>query len=363
MRRNLIFSSWADSDVKDVVELMHKKRVEGAPTLQTIVGDLKNNYSAELSIQDLCKWSQNNQSILSPIIILQLKFRRQILGEKYWQAASEARFADPVKGSVVFIKDLFKLMRTKSEEVRQKRELKQRTMKAQSRNANLTGAQSNIARKQSILLSNFGLSQQPQQMARQASSKQMGLDANVNSDIKVKSKPTSSSSLLDPSPKKNAAAAVGAVVPTNIVSASWTSSKSNKNLNNSSSKKSKSTKTLTLDALAKAESKDKDDDDKGNINRDLSMATMSMSSKRPQSAKQAKKSSSKTKIEKSDSNGGPDSPGAGGGGGGKVTGSGSPVVTRPKSAAARSNSKRNLSREDSKVSIKSSNGRKSSITA
>jgi hypothetical protein len=339
--------------VKDVVELMHKKRVEGVPTLQTIVGDLKNNYSTELSIQDVCKWAQNNQSILSPIIILQLKFRRQLLGEKYWQAASEARFADPQKGSISFIKELFTLMQTKSAEVRQ-----QKTMKAQKRNANFTVAQTNIARKQSILLSTFGLNQSPPQLTRKSSSRQMGLDANVNSDIKVKSKPTSSSSLLDPSPKKNAAAANGAVVPTNIMSTSGSNNKSNKNLNynngsnNSSPKISKNSKKLILDTPKTGESKE-DEDHKGNINRDSSMATLSMSSKaRPQSAKQSKKAS-KSRSEKN-GNSSPDSPSAPIGG--------SPVVSRPKSAVAKSSSRKNLSREDSKASIKSSNGRKSSIT-
>lgn len=56
---------------------------------------LKNNFGGEISMSDFCNWILLNPSVLSPVLVLQLKLRRGIIGEGFWVTLSEERKAHP----------------------------------------------------------------------------------------------------------------------------------------------------------------------------------------------------------------------------------------------------------------------------
>lgn len=137
--------------------MMHRKKVESSSSLQSIMSDLRNNYGSELSINDICKWSSQNHTIMSPLVIMQLKFRKFLLGEKYWAKVTDDRAGDAELGSVEYIRKFFNLVRKKSEEARNLR--KEMARQASVKGQNLTESQKNIKRKQSILLGSFNMKQ------------------------------------------------------------------------------------------------------------------------------------------------------------------------------------------------------------
>eukprot|EP01033_Poteriospumella_lacustris_P016225 gene16225-11610_t len=147
------------SDIRDVLEMMHRKKVETASSLSLIMSELKNKYSAELSVQDICKWTTINSSIMSPIVIMQLKFRKQLLGEKYWSKAADVRAADKERSTVEWMRKFFEMIHKKSAEQRRLR--KEAAMSTAHKRENLSESQKNIHDKQTLLLSSFNMLQQP----------------------------------------------------------------------------------------------------------------------------------------------------------------------------------------------------------
>lgn len=148
-----------DSDIRDVLEMMHRKKVETASSLSLIMSELKNKYSAELSVQDICKWTTINSSIMSPIVIMQLKFRKQLLGEKYWSKAADVRAADKERSTVEWMRKFFEMIHKKSAEQRRLR--KEASMSKAHKRENMSESQKNIHDKQTLLLSSFNMIQQP----------------------------------------------------------------------------------------------------------------------------------------------------------------------------------------------------------
>lgn len=144
--------------MRDVMEMMHRKKVESASSLSLVMNDLRSKYSAELSVQDVCKWTTTNSSILSPIVIMQLKFRKQLLGEKYWTKATDERAADKERSTVDWMRKFFEMVRKKSAE---QRRIRKEAATAVNKRDNMTESQRNIHDKQTLLLSSFNMIQQP----------------------------------------------------------------------------------------------------------------------------------------------------------------------------------------------------------
>lgn len=126
--------------------------------MQSIFHDLRDNFTPELSIQDVIKWSSKvgNNNILTPLLLLQIKLRKFVIGEKYWLAKTAKRAADEQKSRVEYIKEFQNIIKNKLYDFKKKKEMKAAETKAQSRNR-MGRAQANIARKQSILLDVFKL--------------------------------------------------------------------------------------------------------------------------------------------------------------------------------------------------------------
>jgi hypothetical protein len=185
------------------MEMMHRKKVESSPTMVQIMNELKHNYNAEISINDFCKWTNNNSSMLSPLIVLQLKFRKQLLGESYWGHKSDLRQADSERGSIEYIRNLNEDLRKKAAEAKAKRDLEAQANQVKSRQDRMTDAQRNVARKQSVLLRAFNMVPNKRDDSRGAQVTEAQENAIVGS--KKKQKPLASP---DSSPSKNT------VVPT-----------------------------------------------------------------------------------------------------------------------------------------------------
>eukprot|EP01040_Poterioochromonas_malhamensis_P011531 gene11531-12575_t len=133
-------------DLKDTFDIVHKRKLETSSTMQSIFHDLRDNWTPELSIQDVVKWSSKvgNNNILTPVLLMQIKLRKFVMGEKYWLAKTKKRFEDPQKS------------RNKLIDFKKKKQLEKAEKKVKSRNR-MGRAEENVARKQSILLDVFKL--------------------------------------------------------------------------------------------------------------------------------------------------------------------------------------------------------------
>mmetsp|Transcript_19112 Transcript_19112/g.26115 ORF Transcript_19112/g.26115 Transcript_19112/m.26115 type:complete len:115 (+) Transcript_19112:332-676(+) len=66
------------------LEVVHKKKIGTSTSLQRMADGLKERFPFEISLINFISWCRTTPAILSPAIILQLKLRRCILGERFW---------------------------------------------------------------------------------------------------------------------------------------------------------------------------------------------------------------------------------------------------------------------------------------
>jgi len=74
----------SDETMVTALEILHKKKIGTSTTFQIMVDGLKDRFPFEISLKNFLSWCRTIPAILSPAIILQLKLRRCILGEKFW---------------------------------------------------------------------------------------------------------------------------------------------------------------------------------------------------------------------------------------------------------------------------------------
>jgi Ca2+-binding EF-hand superfamily protein len=188
------------SNIREVMELMHRKKVESASSLSVVMQELKNKYNTELSVQDVCKWANSNSSVLSPIVVMQLKFRKQLLGERYWNRATDDRSADSERSTVEWMRSFFESVRKKSAD--QRRIRKEIAASKNQKRETMSDAQKNIHDKQTLLLGSFNMLQQP---STRGDPSEIDENAQVSSSSKKKRRQPGSeggSSSTTPSPQR-----------------------------------------------------------------------------------------------------------------------------------------------------------------
>ena len=74
---------------------MHKKKVADHPSLQDLYNDLRKNVSGEMNIHEFCHWTSSHPFLTTPVVMLQLHLRSQIIGEKFWIRLSNERKKHP----------------------------------------------------------------------------------------------------------------------------------------------------------------------------------------------------------------------------------------------------------------------------
>lgn len=161
MSNSLLLCTEIVTDVRNILEVIHRKKVEKNSTLAVLFTKLKNEYPGEINLKDFCKWTAENPFIISPVLILQLHLRRQIIGEKFWAKLTEDRLEDPEMGDLGFIKRLQQNVIGKINEFKRKQEEAEREQERLRKRGRGPGADArdNISRKESKLLGFFHLRQ------------------------------------------------------------------------------------------------------------------------------------------------------------------------------------------------------------
>eukprot|EP01031_Cornospumella_fuschlensis_P024182 gene24182-29247_t len=75
------------AEVKDLFEMIHHKKVETSTMLAPLYADIKQRFPVELRMEEWRSWvyTQGGVGVIQPLLILQIKMRRLILGEGFWQ--------------------------------------------------------------------------------------------------------------------------------------------------------------------------------------------------------------------------------------------------------------------------------------
>ena len=111
------------SDAKDIIEMLHKRKVDKDPSLATLFGSLAKicpDGNIEMSV--FSKWAKANLSFSSPLMILQLHLRTNIVGTSFWARQSLRRQKDPAMAKVSFIKQLEKHVLDKNRQFKERQQ-------------------------------------------------------------------------------------------------------------------------------------------------------------------------------------------------------------------------------------------------
>ena len=144
--------------VKEIIETIHKKRIESIPALFAMFNNLKKQYPGEVSLQEFRKWTAANPSITTPILVVQIKLRRHIIGEKFWLRLTQERTDDPELGKPDFCRKLAVTLKRKNDQFKAKKEYEETTKNIRERRGKYSGSdRSGVDRKQSMLMKEFKL--------------------------------------------------------------------------------------------------------------------------------------------------------------------------------------------------------------
>ena len=151
----------SDSDVRDIIEMMHKRKIDKDPSLLALFGSMKKDIceGGAVSMQDFSKWAKANPSFASPIMILQLHLRTQIIGESFWLRLSKDRKDHPSMGKITFLKELGKDIQEKNNLFQKRQEAEEQERKRLIRlgKGKMGDSRDNLTRKQSVILGHFHL--------------------------------------------------------------------------------------------------------------------------------------------------------------------------------------------------------------
>ena len=139
---------------------MHKKKIERDPALGVMMGYVKKDLNRAVSLPEFTKWCQANPSILTPLRMLQLHLRFQIIGPNFWTQMTEQRRAHPEMGAMDYLPKLQKrvIAETKffiNQGLIDKDERRRMSRRGKGPNGD---HRDNVTRKQSFLVNYFQLS-------------------------------------------------------------------------------------------------------------------------------------------------------------------------------------------------------------
>ena len=186
----------SDTDIMNMLEVVHKRRVDSSPALTMMFNEAKSKLPAEASMADFVKWAKSNTSLVSPLLILQIKMRKKLLGERYWVKLTQIRYDSDALCKIDYTKtlqaNLNKLLQDSKQRMVQQEREKQFASKA-----SLSASQKNIQEKEAVLMEKF-LQKAPssQQVVPRNSSADAGEEDSDNSPVggrkARKSRPSSS---------------------------------------------------------------------------------------------------------------------------------------------------------------------------
>lgn len=149
----------SDADAKSIIEMMHKRKVEKDPALQILYNKLCREYGPLISLTDFVKFNTANPSLTSPLMMLQLHIRRQIIGEKFWEKLTIQRSEHWEQKQLDYVKKLQAKVLANKDAYRKRLAAEEAERRRLSRlgRGELGDCRDNIVRTESRLMSFFNL--------------------------------------------------------------------------------------------------------------------------------------------------------------------------------------------------------------
>ena len=150
--------SFIDTDIKDMFECIHKKKIERDPGLKGMLMQLKRDLNSAVKVKEFTEWAHQNSSILTPLRILQTHLRLKIVGTNFWLKKTEERRSHEERGNYEFIPQLRKRVITETNQFSNKLLDENQDKLRIARHTINKGLNNNLdKRKKSILVDYFNL--------------------------------------------------------------------------------------------------------------------------------------------------------------------------------------------------------------
>mmetsp|Transcript_4703 Transcript_4703/g.7681 ORF Transcript_4703/g.7681 Transcript_4703/m.7681 type:complete len:453 (+) Transcript_4703:91-1449(+) len=146
--------------VERIFEVMHKKKVEKDAALHDMMLEVKKDLRREINIQEFTEWCHHHPSVLSPLMMLQMHLRDQIIGPRFWQKMTKLRKEHPEQGLWDYLPKLQSRIIEQNEKFKAKGQLEEAERRRKSRRGKGTSGdhRDNVTRKQSLIMSYFAIS-------------------------------------------------------------------------------------------------------------------------------------------------------------------------------------------------------------
>lgn len=155
------FFEFKDGDVRELLEMMHCKKVDKDPALTAVYTKMRKELGNAFTIHEFNKWTAANPHVVSPVMMLQLHIRLQIIGETFWSKLALQRKQHPEQGQLDYVKKLQDFVIRKNDIFKEKLAMEEAERRRLSRlgRGRMGDCRDNVTRKQSVLLGYFNMKQ------------------------------------------------------------------------------------------------------------------------------------------------------------------------------------------------------------
>lgn len=141
--------------------MMHSKKIDKDPALNGVFTKMRKELGNAFTIHEFNKWTAANPHVVSPVMMLQLHIRLQIIGESFWAKLAVERKQHPEQGKLDYIKNLQYTIISRKEAYKERLALKEAEKRRLARlgRGKQGDCRDNVTRKQSVLLGFFNMKQ------------------------------------------------------------------------------------------------------------------------------------------------------------------------------------------------------------
>lgn len=141
--------------------MMHCKKIDKDPALTAVYTKMRKELGNAFSIHEFNKWTAANPHVVSPVMMLQLHIRLQIIGEAFWSKLALERKEHPEQGQLDYVKKLQDFVIRKNDVFKEKLAMEEAERRRLSRlgRGRMGDCRNNVTRKQSVLLGYFNMKQ------------------------------------------------------------------------------------------------------------------------------------------------------------------------------------------------------------
>lgn len=141
--------------------MLHNKRVDKDPSLMMVYQRAKNELNNKITLQQFVLWVARNPSVTSPLMMLQLHIRSQIIGRNFWMKLTEQRKNNQEQSQIGYVEELKKTIISQNNLFRERliqEEKEKRRLSRRGKGQN-GDKRDKIIRQESMLLGYFSLKQ------------------------------------------------------------------------------------------------------------------------------------------------------------------------------------------------------------